>query len=264
MSNKKFAKGGEIRRYFMEGKYSDGDSYFEEFSSEEEMRERYTQWIDEDVLGELDIASVKMFGEKDSGDVVEISRKKGSVWTDEQRKKIDALDREYYERIEELGVDKYSKQAHDIWHKEFKERFQKVFGKKMERGGALPSVTVKFKNPEYNYTTAVSPSTTEESAREYFVGKRFNVAPYPGEKFEKVIDIEFQNASQPKYLKDEEVYSYQNPNVKAPISHIQKRDYGYAYKLSLPVDGDGKVVRGGKYRKSSKWIDEESLSKRKQ
>lgn len=55
----------------------------------------------------------------------------------------------------------------------------------------LAMVDVIFINPDYNYSTNVSGDTTEEQAREYFVGKYFNVAPYPNEKMAKVIDIKF-------------------------------------------------------------------------
>lgn len=52
-------------------------------------------------------------------------------------------------------------------------------------------VKVIFINPDYNYYTNVSGDTTEQQARDYFVGKYFNVAPYPKEEMKKVIDIEF-------------------------------------------------------------------------
>ena len=55
----------------------------------------------------------------------------------------------------------------------------------------LGMVEVIFINPDYNYKTNVSGNTTEEQARDYFVGKSFNVAPYPKEVFKKVIDIKF-------------------------------------------------------------------------
>lgn len=60
--------------------------------------------------------------------------------------------------------------------------------------GGLTSVDVIFKDPKYNYSTSMSPTTTEKSAREYFVGNSFNVAPFPNEQFEKVIDIKFHPA----------------------------------------------------------------------
>jgi len=52
-------------------------------------------------------------------------------------------------------------------------------------------VEVIFENPEYNYSTSVSPQTTEQDAREYFVGQMFNVGVYPTEKMRKVVDIKF-------------------------------------------------------------------------
>jgi hypothetical protein len=64
----------------------------------------------------------------------------------------------------------------------------------MAEGGQarqLNAVEVIFENPEYNYTTSVSSNATEESSRKYFVGKFFDVAPYPQEQFEQVVDINF-------------------------------------------------------------------------
>lgn len=53
-------------------------------------------------------------------------------------------------------------------------------------------VTVKFKNPKYNYTTNVSGGTDEADIRKYFVGQYFNVGKYPRENMQKCIDIEFK------------------------------------------------------------------------
>ncbi len=55
----------------------------------------------------------------------------------------------------------------------------------------LSMVEVIFINPEYNYKTNLSGTTTEEEARKYFVGQTFNVGRYPKEQFAKVIDIKF-------------------------------------------------------------------------
>lgn len=52
-------------------------------------------------------------------------------------------------------------------------------------------VKVKFANPKYNYETNVSGDITEKAAREYFVGKMFDVGVYPKENMQRVIDIEF-------------------------------------------------------------------------
>jgi hypothetical protein len=60
-------------------------------------------------------------------------------------------------------------------------------------GSNLNSVEVIFKNPEYNYTTDVSSSTTEAKAKNYFVGKFFNVGIYPKENLQKCIGIKFNN-----------------------------------------------------------------------
>jgi len=55
----------------------------------------------------------------------------------------------------------------------------------------LNSVLVKFEDATNNYETSVSSQTTEITAIEYFVGKYFNIAPYPSEKACKCIGIEF-------------------------------------------------------------------------
>lgn len=56
---------------------------------------------------------------------------------------------------------------------------------------SLGMVRVKFADPKYNYETNVSGSITEEQARNYFVGKMFDVGTYPNENMQKVIDIDF-------------------------------------------------------------------------
>lgn len=80
-------------------------------------------------------------------------------------------------------------------------------GSKLNDGGGigkvsnrLHTVEVMFDNPEYNYQTVVSPNSTEESAREYFVGQSFNVASYPKEQMEKIVDIKF--TKNPNIMKD--------------------------------------------------------------
>ncbi len=68
----------------------------------------------------------------------------------------------------------------------------------------LNTVKVIFVNPDYNYTTSVSAHTTEQTAREYFVGATFNVGNYPEEKMRKCIHIEFtdNNKPEPQTLKE--------------------------------------------------------------
>jgi hypothetical protein len=53
------------------------------------------------------------------------------------------------------------------------------------------AVRVYFNNPKYNYTTAVGPNVTEESAKQYFLGKYFNVGVYPKEILQKPTRIKF-------------------------------------------------------------------------
>lgn len=59
---------------------------------------------------------------------------------------------------------------------------------------ALNSVKVLFKNPLNNYTTSVSENTTEESAKEYFIGTWFNTSIFSDdEDMQQCIGIEFIN-----------------------------------------------------------------------
>lgn len=55
----------------------------------------------------------------------------------------------------------------------------------------LNHVYVKFEDPSFNYWSSVSAQTTEETAKEYFVGKMFNVSAYPVERYRKCIGIDF-------------------------------------------------------------------------
>lgn len=60
-----------------------------------------------------------------------------------------------------------------------------------------------------------------------------------------------------KFKVGDMVYTYINPNIKARISHFRKGEDGYpnAYKLAI-YDEDG-------YSHSSKWVDEQSVSKKR-
>lgn len=55
----------------------------------------------------------------------------------------------------------------------------------------LNNVKVLFTDSKYNYETNVSSNSTEQTAKEYFVGKYFDLGIYPKEDFQKCIDIEF-------------------------------------------------------------------------
>ena len=56
---------------------------------------------------------------------------------------------------------------------------------------ALNTVKVLFADPQHNYSTNVSAQTTEITAVQYFVGKRFNVGSFPVEDMQQCIGIEF-------------------------------------------------------------------------
>jgi len=55
----------------------------------------------------------------------------------------------------------------------------------------LNTVKVKFEDSINDYTTNVSSQTTEITAMQYFVGKRFNVGCFPVEDMQQCIGIEF-------------------------------------------------------------------------
>ena len=52
---------------------------------------------------------------------------------------------------------------------------------------ALKHVQVSFENPNYNYVTSVNGRLEDQEIIDYFVGTRFNVAPYPQEIFKECI-----------------------------------------------------------------------------
>lgn len=73
--------------------------------------------------------------------------------------------------------------------------------------------------------------------------------------------IKFEGERKPKFKVNDMVYSWQNEDYKARVSHISDQgvtegvDYGFHYKVSLR-DKEG-------YSHSSKWMGEDSLSKTK-
>ena len=79
----------------------------------------------------------------------------------------------------------------------------------------MPTVTVKFRDPKLNYSTSVSKQTTEEKARDYFVGKRFDVGVYPEERMERVIDIEYTPAGG-RLAFDWDSFEKKNDSIAAP------------------------------------------------
>ena len=55
----------------------------------------------------------------------------------------------------------------------------------------LNTVKVLFSDAKYNYNTNLSSHSTEETARDYFVGKFFDLGKHPNENMQKCIGIEF-------------------------------------------------------------------------
>ena len=88
---------------------------------------------------------------------------------------------------------------------------------KGSKSGSLPLVHVKFKDARDNYTTQVSASTTQQKARKYFVGKRFDVGSYPQERLEEVIGIEYIPRTQPRSRKK---------GMGAPVAHTRSKPGG--------------------------------------
>ena len=60
----------------------------------------------------------------------------------------------------------------------------------------LNTVKVLFADSKYNYSTNVSSQSTEETAKNYFVGKCFDLGIYPNEDMQKCIGIEFTDNNQ--------------------------------------------------------------------
>lgn len=50
-----------------------------------------------------------------------------------------------------------------------------------------------FGNPEHDYETPVSVSSTEKDCQNYFVGRMINVGTFPDETMAKCIKIKFNN-----------------------------------------------------------------------
>jgi hypothetical protein len=85
---------------------------------------------------------------------------------------------------------------------------------------SLGMVRVKFADSKYNYETNVSSTTTEEQARNYFVGKMFDVGVYPNENMQKVIDIDFYEKG--TYAKGGGINSGRDNLFKSQEPHEQK------------------------------------------
>lgn len=109
----------------------------------------------------------------------------------------------------------------------------------LEKGGVtsngLHTVEVIFENPKYNYSTAVSPNSTEDSARKYFVGKKFNVGTYPKEQMEEVVDIKF--TPNPNTME-------KGGRTKIELVHVYDKDGSmYGTGQIEEVKGDKTLVR---------------------
>lgn len=102
----------------------------------------------------------------------------------------------------------------------------------------LGVVKVIFENPEYNYITNVGVNVTEEEARNYFVGKMFDVGVYPKENMQKVIDIEFSKSkdnysdgggveSEKYQIKDNDKYF--SIGMDGKFKWYESPDMGYTY-----------------------------------
>ena len=66
----------------------------------------------------------------------------------------------------------------------------------------LNNVKVIFSNSQYNYETNVSANSTEQTTKEYFVGKYFDLGIYPKEDMQKCIGIEFTDNNKTQLMRD--------------------------------------------------------------
>ena len=66
----------------------------------------------------------------------------------------------------------------------------------------LNNVKVIFSNSQYNYETNVSANATEQTTKEYFVGKYFDLGIYPKEDMQKCIGIEFTDNNKTQLMRD--------------------------------------------------------------
>ncbi len=66
----------------------------------------------------------------------------------------------------------------------------------------LNTVKVLFTDSKYNYETNVSSNSTEQTAKEYFVNKTFDLGIYPKEDFQKCIGIEFTDNNKTQLMRD--------------------------------------------------------------
>ena len=66
----------------------------------------------------------------------------------------------------------------------------------------LNTVKVLFTDSKYNYETNVSSNSTEQTAKEYFVNKTFDLGIYPKEDMQKCIGIEFTDNNKTQLMRD--------------------------------------------------------------
>jgi hypothetical protein len=110
----------------------------------------------------------------------------------------------------------------------------------------LNSVKVKFANSDYDYITSVSAQTTEESAKDYFIGQTFDRGTYPVEDMQKVISIEFIDNNKP-------TKSNKNVFFSMVKEAKNKGSESFTYKGKKYIRGE-KIAKNGAiliyYRKS--------------
>ena len=104
----------------------------------------------------------------------------------------------------------------------------------------LNVVEVIFDDPQYNYTTSVSATTTEESARDYYVGHDLDVGIYPEENMQRVKDIKFRKGGA---AHDSLLQSLKDAGV--PDSEIDRHESDL-YVRKTPIST--KVLDGYKFR----------------
>ena len=116
----------------------------------------------------------------------------------------------------------------------------------------LSLVKVKFSNPKFNYTTNLSGDISEQEAKKYFVGQKFDVGVYPKENMQQVIDIDFYPKGtwsfDKEYAKGGKLSSKANYIPKRDIAEIEVEKNG----KSKFIDGDN-LLDGVYVRKGTKF-----------
>lgn len=124
-----------------------------------------------------------------------------NVYKDNQRHKFNSFGAINFNIAVNEGISNYKLQfptscdhVKEMTYQELAELcryFAKGYTNWSDENNYLSSVEVIFEDAVNNYTTSMSKKTTEADAKEYFIGRSFNVGSYPVEDFQKVIAINY-------------------------------------------------------------------------